>query len=70
MLDRPAKDFEKALMVKGLITIAAADKVIRMLPPLNITQADAREAVRIIAETAAEYGAKLWRVDLGYIASR
>lgn len=53
VLDRPAKDFEKALMAKGLITIATADKVIRMLPPLNITQAEAREAVRIIAETAA-----------------
>lgn len=59
VLDRPAKDFEKALMAKGLITIATADRVIRMLPPLNITQADAREAVRIIAEAAAEYGAKL-----------
>lgn len=53
VLDRPAKEFEKALMAKGLITIATADKVIRMLPPLNITQADAREAVRIIADAAA-----------------
>lgn len=56
VLDRPAKDFEKALMAKGLITIATADKVIRMLPPLNITQGDAREAIRIIAEAAAAQG--------------
>jgi acetylornithine/N-succinyldiaminopimelate aminotransferase len=58
VLDRPAKDFEKALLAKGLMTIATADKVIRMLPPLNITQADAREAVRIISETAAAFPAE------------
>ncbi|HMP77541.1 MAG TPA: acetylornithine transaminase [Kiritimatiellia bacterium] len=55
VLDHPAKNFEKALLAKGLIAIATADNVIRMLPPLNITQADAREALRIIAETAAGY---------------
>lgn len=55
VLDHPAKAFEKALLAKGLIAIATADTVIRMLPPLNITQADAREALRIIAETAAGY---------------
>ncbi len=58
VLDRPAKDFEKALMAKGLITIATADTVIRMLPPLNITQADAREAVRIIADVARDVAPK------------
>lgn len=52
VLDHPAKAFEKALLAKGLIAIATADTVIRMLPPLNITQADAREALRIIAEAA------------------
>lgn len=57
VLDHPAKEFEKALLAKGLITIATADRVIRMLPPLNLTQADAREALRIIAETAADYSA-------------
>ncbi len=57
VLDHPAKEFEKALLAKGLIVIATADKVIRMLPPLNITQGDAREAMRIIAETAAGYRA-------------
>jgi acetylornithine/N-succinyldiaminopimelate aminotransferase len=58
VLDRPAKDFEKALLAKGLMTIATADKVIRMLPPLNITQADAREAVRIIADVARDVAPK------------
>jgi predicted acetylornithine/succinylornithine family transaminase len=55
VLNHPAKAFEKALLAKGLITIATAENVIRMLPPLTITQADAREALRIIAETAEAY---------------
>ncbi|MCO5062369.1 MAG: acetylornithine transaminase [Kiritimatiellae bacterium] len=55
VLNHPAKAFEKALLAKGLIAIATADNVIRMLPPLNITQADAREALRIFAEAASTY---------------
>jgi predicted acetylornithine/succinylornithine family transaminase len=55
VLDHPAKAFEKALLSNGLITIATAENVIRMLPPLTVTQTDAREALRIIAETAAAY---------------
>lgn len=55
VLDHPAKEFEKALLAKGLITIATAERVIRMLPPLNITTGDAREALRIFAEAAAAY---------------
>lgn len=57
VLDHPAKAFEKALLAKGLIVIATADNVIRMLPPLNITQGDAREALRIIAEAASDFTA-------------
>ena len=57
VLDHPAKEFEKALLAKGLITIATADCVIRMLPPLNITTGDAREALRIFAEVASSYRA-------------
>jgi acetylornithine/N-succinyldiaminopimelate aminotransferase len=57
VLDRPAKEFEKALLAKGLITIATADNVIRMLPPLTITAGDVREAVRIMDEAAAAYAA-------------
>ena len=55
VLDRPAKDFEKALLAKGLIAIATADNVIRLLPPLNIGEADVREAVRIFAAAASAY---------------
>jgi acetylornithine/N-succinyldiaminopimelate aminotransferase len=54
VLDRPAKEFEKALLAKGLITIATADRVIRMLPPLTLTSGDVREAVRILDEAAGQ----------------
>ena len=54
MLDRPAKEFEKALLAKGLITIATADCVIRLLPPLTLTSGDVREAVRILDEAASQ----------------
>ena len=54
VLDRPAKEFEKALLAKGLITIATADCVIRLLPPLTLTSGDVREAVRILDEAASQ----------------
>ena len=54
VLNRAAKEFEKALMAKGLITIATAENVIRMLPPLTVTEADVREALHIIEEAAGE----------------
>lgn len=50
VLDRPAKELEKLLLARGLITIATADKVIRFVPPLTITEADVREAVAIVAD--------------------
>lgn len=55
VLSHPAKSFEKELLAKGLIVIATADNVIRMLPPLNITPADAREALRIFADAARSH---------------
>ena len=55
VLDHPAKAFEKALLAKGLIVIATADTVIRMLPPLTINEAEVRTALRMFAEAAATY---------------
>ena len=59
VLDHPAKEFEKALLAKGLIVIATADKVIRMLPPLNVSEAEVRESVKRFAEAAANYSKPL-----------
>lgn len=55
VLDHPAKEFEKALLAQGLIVIATADKVIRMLPPLSVSEEEVREAVKRISLAAAGY---------------
>lgn len=55
VLDHPAKPFEKRLMEKGLLTIATAERVIRMLPPLTATEREAGEALAILEAAAAEH---------------
>ncbi len=44
-----ALDGVKALMAAGLLTIPAGERVIRLLPPLNVTAAEIDEAVEKIA---------------------
>lgn len=39
----------------GLLTVPAGDNVVRVLPPLNITEAHVEEAVGILAQTAREF---------------
>jgi len=38
----------KALMAEGLLVIPSGDRTIRLLPPLNITKAEAEEALAIL----------------------
>ena len=45
-----ALDVVKALMAEGLLTIPAGERVVRLLPPLNITAAEADEAVEVLAK--------------------
>ncbi len=54
VLDRPAKDLELALRVKGLLALATAENVLRLLPPLNIKSSQIKKAVRLIDKTCAE----------------
>ncbi|MDJ0683999.1 MAG: aspartate aminotransferase family protein [Alphaproteobacteria bacterium] len=51
-------DVIKALMAGGLLTVGAADNVVRLLPPLIVTDADCDEAIRILTETAVSLSAK------------
>lgn len=48
VLDRSAAPLLSALREKGLIALVAGETVLRLLPPLIITKADADEAVSII----------------------
>jgi acetylornithine/N-succinyldiaminopimelate aminotransferase len=53
----PAGDIVTALRGNGLLTVPAADNVVRLLPPLIIDQAHVAEAVAAIEKTCREYGA-------------
>jgi predicted acetylornithine/succinylornithine family transaminase len=55
VLDQPAKEVAGMLMEKGLLTLATAERVVRMLPPLNVTDEDIDEAVGIIDACLAEW---------------
>jgi acetylornithine/N-succinyldiaminopimelate aminotransferase len=48
-LDRPCGDLTRRALAAGLVMNVTADKVIRLLPPLVIREAEARELVAILA---------------------
>jgi len=51
---KTSADFVKALHERGLLAIVAGESVVRFLPPLNVTEAEITEAVKIVLEV---YGA-------------
>ncbi len=55
----PNTDIQKALMGKGLLTVAAGDNVVRLLPPLIITEDEASDAVSRIEAVCADIAAQL-----------
>jgi acetylornithine/N-succinyldiaminopimelate aminotransferase len=50
-----SRAFVNYLRTRGLLTVAAGDNVMRVLPPLNITEEDIREFVDTLSAAAAEY---------------
>jgi acetylornithine/N-succinyldiaminopimelate aminotransferase len=46
--------FVKKLMAAGLLAIPAGDRVVRLLPPLNVTTAEVDEALEIIGRSLRE----------------
>jgi len=54
-LDRPCRDMMHTGAKHGLLFNITADKVVRLLPPLIITRADADEIVKRLAATIAEF---------------
>ncbi|MBM4151920.1 MAG: aspartate aminotransferase family protein [Kiritimatiellaceae bacterium] len=53
-----AAPLQKLLQDKGLLTLATAVRVVRMLPPLNITADEVDQAAAIIAEACRELTVK------------
>jgi acetylornithine/N-succinyldiaminopimelate aminotransferase len=52
-----SRAFVNYLRTKGLLTVAAGDNVMRVLPPLTIEEAHVREFVETLSAAAAEYEA-------------
>jgi acetylornithine/N-succinyldiaminopimelate aminotransferase len=50
-----SRAFVTYLRTKGLLTVAAGDNVMRVLPPLNIEEEHIREFVETLSAAAAEY---------------
>jgi predicted acetylornithine/succinylornithine family transaminase len=54
VLDVPAAPLQKKLMEKGMLALATAGNVLRLLPPLNVSQAEVDQALKFIAESCIE----------------
>jgi acetylornithine/N-succinyldiaminopimelate aminotransferase len=50
-----SRSFVGWLRSQGLLTVAAGDNVMRVLPPLNIDESHIREFVEGLSAAAAEY---------------
>ena len=53
--ETPALKVVKSLISRGLITVPAGSDTVRLLPPLNVTDAEIDEALAILKDTLSEY---------------
>ena len=53
-LHKDQTDFIKRLMEKRLLTIRAAENVVRILPPLNVKKKEINQALKIISKVCSE----------------
>ena len=54
VLDVPALPLQKKLQEKGMLTLATAGNVLRLLPPLNVSQEEIDQALKRMGETCDE----------------
>jgi len=54
VLDVPAAPLQKKLQEKGMLALATAGNVLRLLPPLNVRQEEIDQALALIAESCME----------------
>jgi acetylornithine/N-succinyldiaminopimelate aminotransferase len=52
-LKAPVGVFVEAARAQGLLTVAAGENVVRILPPLNVSEAEVREGVAMLEKAAA-----------------
>ena len=53
-LHKDQTNFIKNLMIKKLLTIRAAENVVRILPPLNVKKNEINQALKIIKKVCKE----------------
>jgi len=49
----PAGDFIEKARAEGLVVLPAGDNVVRLLPPLTLSEDEAREGIALMDKTAA-----------------
>jgi len=54
VLDVPAFPLQKKLQEKGMLSLATAGNVLRLLPPLNVSQEEIDQALKLIREACEE----------------
>ncbi|WP_372845207.1 aspartate aminotransferase family protein [Pontiella sp.] len=54
VLDVPAAPLQKKLLEKGMLSLATAGNVLRLLPPLNVSQKEVDQALRLLGEACLE----------------
>jgi predicted acetylornithine/succinylornithine family transaminase len=54
VLDVPALPLQKKLQEKGMLALATAGNVLRLLPPLNVSQTEIDQALKLIGEACTE----------------
>ena len=52
-LKPPVGDFVNAARAEGLLTVAAGENVVRILPPLNVSESEVREALGMLEKAAS-----------------
>lgn len=54
VLDVPAAPLQKKLQEKGMLALATAGNVLRLLPPLNVKQEEIDQALKLLGEACVE----------------
>ena len=54
----PSAEFLAAARANGLIVLPAGDNVVRLLPPLTLSEDEAREGLELLSKTASQMGAQ------------
>ncbi len=54
VLDVPALPMQKKLQEKGMLSLATAGNILRLLPPLNVSQNEIDQALKLIGEACEE----------------